>query len=184
MAVRTSALGGARHARAFKRCETARLRMIHGSHRQLETKLGYTFARPELLRAALAHTSHTHEVHGASPEKVTRLAFLGDAVIELAVRAAVMEELKNEPRGVLSVKADDAVRNSKLAEIAGSTGLDLGPWLELGGSLGEAGREHPRVLADALEAIAGAIYLDCADKTRAIASVGALVQPLLALRPT
>lgn len=148
-------------------------------YRDLEERLGYSFARPELLRAALTHTSDAHETHAAHAEKVTRLSFLGDAVIELAVRAVVMAELKNEPRGVLSIEADKTVRNSELAILAGPDELALGGWLRLGGSLGEAGRTHPRVLADALEAIAGAIYLDCPDKTRAIEVVAALLGPRL-----
>src|SRR5687768_8676491 len=144
----------------------------------LEAKLGYAFTRPDLLRAALAHTSYTNETHGPHPERVTRLAFLGDAVIELAVRDTVLAEFKNEPRGVLSHEADKTVRDARLAQIAGPDGLDLGPWLALGGSLGEAGRSHPRVLADALEAVAGAIYLDCEEKGSAIAIVRALVHPV------
>ena len=144
---------------------------------ELEAKLGYTFRRPEYLRAALTHTSYANETHGPQPDTVTRLAFLGDAVIELAVRAAVMEHRRNEPRGTLSPAVDRAVTNAKLAEIAGADGLDLGSWLKLGGTLDEEGKTNPRVLSDALEAIAGAIYLDALKKGEALQAVQRLVWP-------
>jgi ribonuclease III len=152
------------------------------AYADLEAKLGYTFRRPEYLRAALTHTSYANETHGPQPDTVTRLAFLGDAVIELAVRAAVMEHLRNEPRGTLSPVVDKAVKNAKLAEIAGADGLDLAPWLKLGGTLGEAGKTNPRVLSDALEAVAGAIYLDALEKDQAIRTIQRLVWPYTAAR--
>lgn len=154
--------------------------MDRGPYAPLEHRLGHVFDRPELLRAALAHASYLNETHIVLAERSKRLAFLGDAVIELAVREHLMNDMRHEPHGALSRAADRVVRNSDLVDLAGVDGLDIGPWIDPGGSQGEAAREHPRVLADALEAIVGAIYLDCTDKTHALAAVTRLIGPLLA----
>lgn len=145
---------------------------------ELEERIGYTFQNQDLLLAALAHTTYLNENPAPGEERVTRLAFLGDAVVELAVRAAVMTHLRNEPKGVLSKAADGVVPDETLANVARR--IELGEWLDLGvGEQRAGGRDNTTILADALEAIAGAIYLDDADKGHALNIVTELIQPLV-----
>lgn len=143
----------------------------------LEAKLGYSFRDSDLLRAALVHTTYLNEHPTPGLERITRLAFLGDAVVELAVRSAFMLEMKNQPRGVLSVASDKVVTNEALADLARR--IDLGRWLALGkGEKQSGGQDKTRVLAEAFEAVAGAIYLDSEEPAEALRVVGALVRPV------
>ncbi len=125
----------------------------------LETALGYDFKQPNRLTRALRHSSYTNEqvnVHLASNE---RLEFLGDAVLSLVISHLLMEHDPNLTEGELSRNRAQLVNEAQLADIARHIGI--GPHLLLG--KGEAlthGREKNSILADALEAIIAAIYLD------------------------
>ena len=125
----------------------------------LETTLGYHFKRPHRLTRALRHSSYTNEqvnVHLASNE---RLEFLGDAVLSLVISHLLMEHDRDLTEGELSRNRAQLVNEAQLADIARQIGI--GPHLLLG--KGEAltnGREKNSILADAMEAIIAAIYLD------------------------
>lgn len=120
--------------------------------RKLEESVGYFFADPELLLQALTHKSW------GSPDN-ERLEFLGDSVLELAVSHLLFFSLPQATEGELSKVRASLVREDFLAEVA--TGLQLGQYLRLGkGEEVTGGRQKASILASALEALIGAIYLD------------------------
>lgn len=115
-------------------------------------KLDYIFNRPELLRQALTHRSH-------SVPHNERLEFLGDSVLNCAVAALIFRHFPDLPEGSLSRVRANLVNQKVLAELAQT--LDLGKLIRLGeGELRSGGDRRPSILADALEAVLGAIYLD------------------------
>jgi ribonuclease-3 len=126
--------------------------------RQLERRLGHHFTDRQLLREALTHSSvaasgrrfrHTNE----------RLEFLGDRVVGLAVAELLISRYPQEPEGALTPRLSWLVSEPALAEAA--RGLGLGGWLDVARSEEEmGGRDRPAILADAFEALIGAIYLD------------------------
>jgi ribonuclease-3 len=119
---------------------------------RLQAALGHGFGRPELLRQALTHRSF------GSPHN-ERLEFLGDSVLNCAVAGALYNRFPVIKEGELSRLRANLVRQEALAEIARS--LHLGECLQLGeGELKSGGSQRPSILADALEAIFGAIYVD------------------------
>lgn len=119
---------------------------------RLEKALGYYFKQPELLRQALTHRSHS------SPHN-ERLEFLGDSVLNCVVATLLYQRFQALKEGELSRLRASLVRQESLAEIAAD--LALGDALRLGeGELKSGGFRRPSILADALEAIFGAIYLD------------------------
>ncbi|MBD8524812.1 ribonuclease III [Pseudomarimonas arenosa] len=114
--------------------------------------LGYRFQRPEVLEQALRHRS-------AGRRNNERLEFFGDALIGAVVSEALMQRYPNADEGVLTRLRSQLVRESSLAEVARA--LDLGPHLTLGpGELKSGGYRRESILADAVEALAAAIYLD------------------------
>lgn len=119
---------------------------------RLEQALGHRFDKPELLRQALTHRSHS------SPHN-ERFEFLGDSVLNCAVALLLFRKFPTLKEGELSRLRASLVRQETLAQIA--TGLGLGDALRLGeGELKSGGFRRPSILADALEAIFGAICLD------------------------
>lgn len=119
---------------------------------RLEKALGHIFRQPELLRQALTHRSHS------SPHN-ERLEFLGDSVLNCAVATLLYRRFPVLREGDLSRMRASLVRQETLAEIAAK--LDLGDLLRLGeGELKSGGFRRPSILADALEAVLGAAYLD------------------------
>jgi ribonuclease-3 len=118
----------------------------------LERTLGHRFSRPELLRQALTHRSY------GSPHN-ERLEFLGDSVLNCIVAALLFERFQSLREGELSRLRANLVRQDTLAQIAQT--LKLGDHIRLGeGELKSGGFRRPSILADALEAIIGSIYLD------------------------
>lgn len=114
--------------------------------------LGHDFKQPQLLTQALTHRSH------GSPNN-ERLEFLGDSVLNLAIADQLYQRYPKLPEGDLSRLRASLVKESTLSEIA--LALQLGESLRLGeGELKSAGWRRPSVLADALEAIIGAVYID------------------------
>ncbi|MFI4889954.1 MAG: ribonuclease III [Steroidobacterales bacterium] len=114
--------------------------------------LGYTFVDPALCHAALTHRS-------ASAEHNERLEFLGDAVLNCAVARLLFEAHPTADEGALSRQRASLVSGDTLAQVAGELGL--GDYLRLGsGELKSGGFRRASILADALEAILGAIFLD------------------------
>ena len=114
--------------------------------------LGYRFKEPELLRRALTHRSF-----GATHNE--RLEFLGDSVLNCIVAKDLFERFPDFPEGQLSRLRATLVSEPALARIA--AGRQLGEQLLLGeGELKSGGSRRPSILADALEAVFGAIFLD------------------------
>ena len=114
--------------------------------------LGYVFRRPELLRQALTHRSF-----GASHNE--RLEFVGDAVLNCAIAAILYRRFPQIPEGELSRVRASLVNGDALARLGAS--LDLGSAIRLGeGEYRSGGAARPSILADALEAILGAVFLD------------------------
>lgn len=118
----------------------------------LETRLGYCFARPELLQQALTHRSY-------SAQHNERLEFLGDGVLNCVVGHLLYARFPQLPEGRLSRLRANLVNQQSLHEVA--LRLGLGDHLRLGeGEVKSGGRERPSILADALEALFGAVFLD------------------------
>lgn len=120
-------------------------------------RLGHRFADPGLLRRALTHRSWCAE-HAGYPSN-ERLEFLGDAVLGLVVTDGLYALMPDAGEGQLSRMRAAVVCAPALAEMA--TELELGEVLLLGkGERASGGRDRPSILADAMEAVIGAIYLD------------------------
>jgi ribonuclease-3 len=133
----------------------------------LAARLGHTFGDLSLLQHALAHRSWCGEQEGGAPSN-ERLEFLGDAVLGLIVAGYCYEQYPDFAEGKLA-KVRSAVVNARvLAQVAGRLGV--GEVLLLGrGEEGSGGRTKASILADAFEAILGAVYLDAGwDAARAL----------------
>ncbi len=123
----------------------------------LARRLGYEFQDPALLARAMAHRSWCAETSGEDPNE--RLEFLGDAVLGLVVTDHVYRTYPDLPEGELAKVRASVVNSASLAEVAAE--LDLGSALLLGkGEDLSGGREKPSILADAMEAVIGATYID------------------------
>jgi ribonuclease III len=124
----------------------------------LQSRLGHTFTRPELLTEALTHPSYLNEHPDAGPQN-QRLEFLGDAVLQLIVTDALYALFPAEPEGALSRRRSILTKGRCLTQLALELGLDSA--LRLGGSEDTpAGRTRASNLEDAFEALVGALYLD------------------------
>lgn len=119
---------------------------------RLEQSLAYRFTQPALLRQALTHRSYS------SPHN-ERLEYLGDSVLNCTIAALLFQQFPTLKEGELSRLRANLVRQETLAEIAAD--LQVGNVLRLGeGELKSGGFRRPSILADALEAVFGAIFLD------------------------
>jgi ribonuclease III len=124
--------------------------------RSLPERLGVPPIDPELLTRALTHRSWSAEHPGAPHNE--RLELLGDAVLDLAVTAELHALDPDASEGVLSRRRAQLVREATLAEAARR--IDLGAELRLGrGEAGSGGAEKDSLLADALEAVIGAVFV-------------------------
>lgn len=125
---------------------------MNASVSSLQARLGYSFRQTRLLQQALAHRSFsaTHN---------ERLEFLGDSVLNLGVSELLFRRLPKASEGELSRIRANLVREESLHGIALELGLPV--FLQLGeGEARSGGRERPSILADAVEAVIGAVYLD------------------------
>lgn len=123
-----------------------------GALAALQQRLGYRFSQPELLRRALTHRSF-------SAEHNERLEFLGDAVLSLAISGLLYERHADSDEGDLTRVRAHLVREDSLHRVA--LGLGLPEVLRLSeGELRGGGQQRPSLLADALEAVIGAVFLD------------------------
>ncbi|MDR3240451.1 MAG: ribonuclease III [Clostridiales bacterium] len=121
--------------------------------------LEYTFQQPSLLEKALTHSSYAHEKGLDSEEHNERLEFLGDAVLELAISETLYRKFPHFSEGQLTKFRASLVCESSLAKVARK--IDVESFLKLGkGEEGAGGRHRDALLADAFEAVLGAVYLD------------------------
>ena len=137
----------------MKNCQLARL----------QKKLGHEFSDPKLLELALTHRSF-------GSRNNERLEFLGDSIVNFVIAEALYERFTDAREGQLSRLRARMVRGATLAELGRE--FELGDFLRLGsGELKSGGFRRESILADAVEAIIGAIYLDagmgvCHDRIR------------------
>ena len=125
--------------------------------RRFQERLGYRFRRPELLERALIHRSFANE--RGSEENYERLEFLGDAVLGLATAERLYDEDPERSEGELTRSKGHLVSARVLAELAQE--LEMGSVLRLGvGEERSGGRAKASLLADALEAVLGAVFRD------------------------
>jgi len=128
------------------------------SFEHLEAILGYRFNNKELLRTALTHKTYAFEAH--SPvEYNDRLEFLGDSILNFVIAEQLHGSNRYFSEGELTRRRASLVNNNVLADIA--IRLDIGPFLLLGkGEQKQEGAKNRTNLANTLEAIIGALYLD------------------------
>lgn len=124
-----------------------------------QAKIAYRFRDPELLLAALTHSSWTNECPGEKASHNERLEFLGDAVLEICVSDELYHRFPGIREGVLTRLRSKLVSEPSLAGIARQIGL--GGLLRLGkGEAAQGGRERASILSDAFEAVLAAVYED------------------------
>ena len=126
---------------------------------ELETAIGYQFRNITLLQNALSHSSYANERWHDSLKSNERLEFLGDSVLGMLVADHLYRTFPNRPEGELTRMRADMVCEKTLAKVANQLGLGqhllLGRGEELGG-----GRSRESILADAVESVIAACYLD------------------------
>ena len=126
---------------------------------ELTEKLGYTFKQPDLLTEALRHSSYVNELGDSHLRDNERLEFLGDAVLDLAISHILMDLFQDAKEGDLSKYRAGVVNEGGLYKVARELGI--GNYLMLGrGEELSRGREKPSILANTVEALLGAVYLD------------------------
>lgn len=126
---------------------------------ELEKAIGYQFRNITLLQNALSHSSYANERWHDSLKSNERLEFLGDSVLGMVVAEHLYRTFPNRPEGELTRMRADMVCEKTLASVA--NGLDLGKHLLLGkGEEQGGGRSRESILADAVESVIAACYLD------------------------
>lgn len=133
----------------------------------LEKKIEYSFSDVSYLERALTHSSFSYEMKnkGIKLPSNERLEFLGDAILEFVISEYLFEKFNDYREGVLTKMRQYIVCESTLSKIA--KGISLGDYLNLGKGEEIDGRNRAKILADALEAIIAAVYLDSKDKSPA-----------------
>jgi len=126
---------------------------------ELASTLGLKFKDPELFENAFVHRSYLNENPRFKLENNERLEFLGDAVLELAVTRYLFEKFARKPEGELTLLRSALVRGKNLSQIGKELGVFECLYLSAGERKGSA-RARELILANALEAMIGAIYLD------------------------
>lgn len=123
---------------------------------QLQEKLGYTFKNTELIGTALTHSSYANEHHCQSNE---RLEFIGDSILGMVVATYLFHRYPEMPEGKMTRLRAELVCEQSLWEVASKLGF--GRMLHLGkGEALSGGRERHSILADCVEAVIAALYLD------------------------
>ena len=140
---------------------------------KLEQKLQYTFRNPALLAEALNHSSYANEHRGGGVASNERLEFLGDAILGFVTAEHLFKTYGQLPEGDLTRIRAALVCEQSLYEVARH--LELGQYLKLGkGEEAGGGRQRQSILADAVEAVFAAIYLDSD-----IQSISAIIHRIL-----
>lgn len=126
---------------------------------KLEETIGYRFQNLKLLETALTHSSYANEKHGQDAESYERLEFLGDSILGLTAADFLYHHEPKLPEGRMTRLRAELVCEASLHKVALSLGL--GEYMRLGrGEERTGGRERPSILADMVEAIIAALYLD------------------------
>ncbi len=126
---------------------------------EFERKIAYSFSDKSLLMLALTHSSYANEIKKGSHENNERLEFLGDAVLDMVVSEYMYRTFPKMPEGELTKLRAAVVCESSLASL--SRKLGLGRCLLLGkGEESTGGRNRDSILADAFEAVIGAVCID------------------------
>ena len=126
---------------------------------ELETAIGYRFHNIQLLRSALTHSSYANERWHNSLMSNERLEFLGDSILGMVVAEYLYKSFPDRPEGELTRMRADMVCEKTLAAVAGR--IDLGRHLLLGnGEEQGGGRSRNSILADAVESVIAASFLD------------------------
>ncbi len=127
----------------------------------LEEFLGYKFFDSSYLENALTHSSYSNEykVKGLNIPSNERLEFLGDAVLQIVISEYLYDNFKSFGEGKLTRMRQQLVCEKTLARIAQK--INLGSYIHLGKGEEADCRSRPKVLADTLEAVIAAIYIDC-----------------------
>ena len=132
---------------------------------ELQKSLDYNFSDLSLLEKALTHSSYTNEqrTRGITVESNERLEFLGDAVLEIVISEYLFHNFKSYREGALTKLRQKLVCEKFLSKIAAE--IDLGSYINIGnGEESNGGRNRPKILADCLEAVFAAIYIDSINK--------------------
>jgi ribonuclease-3 len=125
----------------------------------LQQAIGIEIKNEALLQLAFVHKSYVNEQHGQNIEHNERLEFLGDAVLELVTTEYLYKNYPKKQEGELTNWRSALVKGNHLAQVARE--LELGKYLSLSrGEEHSGGRDKPHILANALEALIGAIFLD------------------------
>jgi ribonuclease-3 len=125
----------------------------------LEASIGYTFRDKDLLQEAVTHTTYVNEHKESIIGDNQRLEFLGDSIVNAVVTAKLFVQFPDDKEGSLTKKRAEIISETALSKIARHIGL--GTYLNLGrGEDMDGGRVKPSILADAYEALVGAIFLD------------------------
>ncbi len=129
-----------------------------------ETKLGYSFNDKRLLETAFTHRSYLNENRAAGREHNERLEFLGDAVLELVVTEFLYAKYPEKPEGELTAFRAALVNTQSIADAGTKLGINEYLMLSKGESK-DVGRARLIILANAFEALIGALYLDSGYET-------------------
>lgn len=126
---------------------------------RLEEKLGYGFQNRELLLTALTHSSYANERHGEGCESYERLEFLGDSILGLVTAEFLYRHRPALPEGSMTRLRAELVCEASLHKVA--LELGIGDYMRLGrGEERTGGRERPSIMADMVESIIAAMYMD------------------------
>ncbi len=126
---------------------------------ELENRIGYTFRNQKLLLEALTHSSYANEKHAEESTSYERLEFLGDSILGLVTAEYLYQYKPPLPEGRMTMLRAELVCEASLYKTA--VALKLGDSMRLGrGEEHTGGRTRPSILADMVEAIIAAIYLD------------------------
>ena len=133
--------------------------MITETIYEFEKIIGYKFNNIKVLEESLTHSSYSNEDKAYNKVNNERLEFLGDAVLSISVSRYIFDEFPDYPEGDLTKLRAQVVCEDTLSLVAAN--LNLGKYLLLGkGEESSGGRERKSILADAVEAVIAAIYLD------------------------
>ena len=150
--------------------------------RRLEERLGHDFTVRSHLIDALTHRSFKNERPDLAPRDNERMEFLGDAILDLAASALLFQHYPEAREGELSRRRADLVCERSLAAIG--VDLGVGEALRLGrGEDKSGGREKPRLLASAVEALIASVYLDTGEQSAITISRGLLAPYVEAVAP-